>query len=338
MMRCIPSVLAFALSSSLLSACGGDAAGSVPPGTSGGTPAQGASNQTQTAQASAGQSASAKYQPVPSFLLGLSYATLDPDQSPPGANVSGCRPTIAHPYPVVLVHGTVEDMEDNFGAIAPILADDGYCVYALNYGGSPGSVFQATGAIASSAQTVAAFVKAVLAQTGSPKVDMVGHSQGGMLLEYIAKLDGLAPKIHNLVALDPSTHGTTVDGIDTLGKEVPGSGGIVDGALSGSCQACVDQLTGSAALAPLDAPPIAQPGPTYTVIETQTDEVVTPPSSAFIEEPGVTNEYIQSFCPADTAEHLDTPYDLVTIQLMLNALTPALAQAPNCSLEFPLPA
>jgi len=79
MMRCIPSVLAFALSSSLLSACGGDAAGSVPPGTSGGTPAQGASNQTQTAQASAGQSASAKYQPVPSFLLGLSYATLDPD-------------------------------------------------------------------------------------------------------------------------------------------------------------------------------------------------------------------------------------------------------------------
>jgi triacylglycerol esterase/lipase EstA (alpha/beta hydrolase family) len=271
-----------------------------------------------------------KYPIEPSFLAGLLAAANDPNASPAGANVP-CTLTSAHPYPVVLVHGTLEDMKDNFGAISPILANNGYCVYALNYGASPGALFAGVDSVPSSAVTIAGFVRSVLAATHASKVDLVGHSQGGLQLEYVAKLEGLAPYIDELIALDPSTHGTLLSGLVLLADAIPGANGIVGSA----CQACVDQETGSAALAPLDAPPIAQRGPKYTVIETTTDEVITPPSSAFIEEAGVTDEYIQQFCWFDAAEHINTPYDLVTIQLILNALDPAAAQAPNCWLEYP---
>jgi triacylglycerol esterase/lipase EstA (alpha/beta hydrolase family) len=273
---------------------------------------------------------SSTYAIEPSFFAGLMAALKTPNGAPSGANVS-CALTSAHPYPVVLVHGTAEDMEDNFGAISPILANNGYCVYALNYGGTPGALFQAVGSVPSSAVTIANFIQSVLASTGASKVDLVGHSQGGMQLEYVAKLEGQAPYIDKLVALDPSTHGTLLSGLVLLADLIPGANGLV-GAI---CQGCVDQEVGSKALAPLDKPPIAQPGPKYTVIETTQDEVITPPSSAFINERGVTNEYIQQFCWFDSAEHINTPYDLVTIQLILNALDPATAQKPNCSLEYP---
>src|ERR1700759_1693980 len=54
--------------------------------------------------------------------------------SPPGANTFACRPTAAHPRPVVLVHGTFEDMANNWQALSPLLSNNGYFVFALNYG------------------------------------------------------------------------------------------------------------------------------------------------------------------------------------------------------------
>ena len=50
-----------------------------------------------------------------------------------GAN-TGCSPSPRHPYPVVLVHGTAEDEGSNWVSLAPLLANNGYCVYAFNYG------------------------------------------------------------------------------------------------------------------------------------------------------------------------------------------------------------
>ena len=58
--------------------------------------------------------------------------------SPPGANDFSCRPTKARPFPVVLVPGTFESRLKNWSTLSPVLADAGYCVFALNYGETDG--------------------------------------------------------------------------------------------------------------------------------------------------------------------------------------------------------
>jgi triacylglycerol esterase/lipase EstA (alpha/beta hydrolase family) len=282
----------------------------------------------------AGAASGATYTPTPSLSAGLAAAALDPTGSPPGANVA-CTPTSAHPYPVVLIHGTFGDMIGSWGAVSAFLANAGYCVYALNYGGaSPTNPIQATGPVPTSAQQVAAFVQQVRAATGAAKVDLVGHSQGGMIAEYYAKLLGGAAFVHRIVALSPTTHGTTLDGIGILASFIPGASALV----GSFCQACVDQTVGSPVIAALDSGPIAQPGVGYTVIETLNETVVTPVGSSFIRETGVKNEYVQSFCPLDTVDHVNLPYDRVVIRLVMNALDPGTAQQPNCFVEFPFPA
>ena len=76
-----------------------------------------------------------------------------PTVPPPGADNFSCQPSAAHPYPVVLVNGTFANMNSNWRAASPLLADNGYCVFAFNYGGAmPSSDIQSTGEIAASAQ------------------------------------------------------------------------------------------------------------------------------------------------------------------------------------------
>ncbi len=70
-------------------------------------------------------------------IYGYSHAS--PTASPPGANDWSCRPSAAHPDPVILVHGTFGDMSDSWQALSPLLYDNGYCVFALNYGSYNGS-------------------------------------------------------------------------------------------------------------------------------------------------------------------------------------------------------
>jgi hypothetical protein len=63
-------------------------------------------------------------------------ASLNPlfyNASPAGANVS-CKPSAAHPDPVVLVEGTFASMFNSFSAISPDLVNNGYCVFAFNFG------------------------------------------------------------------------------------------------------------------------------------------------------------------------------------------------------------
>jgi triacylglycerol esterase/lipase EstA (alpha/beta hydrolase family) len=259
----------------------------------------------------------------------LGYAQASPTASPPGANNWSCRPSAAHPRPVVLVHGTFADMSDSWQALSPLLVDNGYCVFALNYGAADGSGAYGVygiGDIAASAAQLASFVDRVLAATGATQVDMVGHSQGGMMPRYYIKELGGASKVHTLVGLAPSNHGTTLDGLATLSGYLPGAAQFT-GSL---CEACAQQEAGSSFLTALNAGGDTVAGVSYTVIESEYDEVVTPYTSAFLSGPDTTNITLQDQCPLDFGEHLSMPYDHIADTDVLNALDPTHPQTPAC--------
>jgi pimeloyl-ACP methyl ester carboxylesterase len=256
------------------------------------------------------------------FIAGATATAFSPDTPPPGANVP-CQLTATHPYPVILVHGTLANMDDNWQAASPLLANNGYCVYAFNYGGSsPTSPLQATGDIAASAAQLASFVNTVLAQTGASKVDLVGHSQGGMMPRYYINFLGGAAKVNDFVAFAPSNYGTTLDGLTQLASLL-GVTSQINGTLTSFCQACVEQEQGSAFLANLNKTPTVA-GPKYTVIESVDDEVVTPYTNAFLPAaPNVTNITVQNQCFLDGSDHLEIAADPIAMADMLNALDPA---------------
>jgi triacylglycerol esterase/lipase EstA (alpha/beta hydrolase family) len=235
---------------------------------------------------------------------------------------------------VILVHGTFEDMSNNWQALSPLLVNNGYCVYALNYGSSNGSGalgIYGTGGIANSGSELAHFVEVVLAATGASQVDIVGHSQGGMMPRYYIKFDGGAAKVHTLVGLAPSNHGTTLHGLFTLGSFFPGADSFL-----GLCEACEEQAAGSTFLTSLNAGGETAPGVSYTVIESANDEVVTPYTSAFLSGPSITNITLQSQCSLDQGEHLSMAYDHIADADVLSALDPAHAVTPACTPVLPI--
>src|SRR3954454_17603552 len=169
--------------------------------------------------------------------------------SPPGANDFTCKPTAAHPAPVVLVHGTFEGAADNWATASPKFKAAGYCVFALEYGN------RGTGDIVASAGQLKRFVDAVLAATGARMVSMVGHSQGGMMPRYYLKFLGGLTKVDDLVGLAPSNHGTTNPGAIVAGDTF--------------CPACDQQRAGSPFLVNLNAGDETPGSVSYTAIETR---------------------------------------------------------------------
>jgi triacylglycerol esterase/lipase EstA (alpha/beta hydrolase family) len=268
-----------------------------------------------------GRAARAAY-PVGNIYTGVEAGLFSPNTPPPGANNWGCKPTPQHPYPVILVHGTLENEAFNWQALAPALANAGYCVFTFNYGQTYASlgIFDGLGDIPASAGQLATFVNSVLQATGASRVDIVGHSQGGMMPRYYVKFLGGASKVRQLVGLAPSNHGTTLDGLVNLGSMLGLLGFVNTFVYYLGAPALAEQEVGSSFLATLNSGGDTVPGPRYTVIETSHDEVVTPYTSAFLSGPNVSNVLIQNQCPSDAVGHVGIAYDNVAIQDVLNAL------------------
>ncbi len=263
------------------------------------------------------------------------YAHVSSTAGPPGANNWSCKPSAAHLDPVILVHGTFADMSDSWQALSPLLHNHGYCVFALNYGSYNGSGalgIYATGKIENSARQLSQFVNRVLAATGARKVDLVGHSQGGMMPRYYIKSLGGASKVNALVGLAPSNHGTTLNGLFTLAGYFPGSD-----ALLADCPACQEQEARSSFITHLNAGGETNSSVHYTVIESANDEVVTPYTSAFLAPAvNVHNILLQDQCSLDQGEHLSMPYDRIADADVLTALDPAHPVTPACTPVLPV--
>lgn len=264
--------------------------------------------------------------------------------APPGAN-EPCQPSEEHPYPVVLVHGTFERMAQNWVEVSPRLKNEGYCVFALDYGTN------GLGRIGRSAQELEVFVDRVLRYTGAEKVQVVGHSQGGMMPRYWIKYLGGKSKVEDLVGFAPSNYGTN------LGKATSENSTAQDFGLDpennpdgdNPCYSCDQQGADSRFIKRLNAGDDTPGGGAFTQIATEDDEIIIPFRNCFLKGTERTrdvilqNYYRKYFAdvPMGTpVTHQNIYKDPVAQELMLDALDNPGPVDPDRALqgfELPLP-
>jgi triacylglycerol lipase len=147
-----------------------------------------------------------------------------------------------------------------------------------------------------SAQALGNFVDQVRAQTGAARVDLVGHSEGGLVARTFVKYYGGAAEVDSLVTLGTPNYGTAIANIIrffTLGTCV----GIT---------ACEQMNVGSGFLNDLNAGDDSIGSVQYTNIATVVDELVQPYTTSFLAagDGNITNRTLQSQCWARLPGHL----------------------------------
>jgi triacylglycerol lipase len=149
-----------------------------------------------------------------------------------------------------------------------------------------------------SAPSFETFLQNVLDTTGSAKADVIGHSQGVILVRYAAKFLGAGSRIDTLVSLSGGIYGST------LATSLNTSAGCLGLVL------CQEAATGSDFLKRLNEPNDAIAGVHHVNITTTHDEIATPYTNNFMYGTGdITNVLVQDDCPADPVEHLFLPLD-----------------------------
>ncbi|KAF9928975.1 hypothetical protein BGZ67_006633 [Mortierella alpina] len=238
-----------------------------------------------------------------------------------------CKPSAEKPYPLVLVHGTFMNAATTWAFHGTRFLAKGYCVFQLDYGYVP----QVPGIgglarIENSAEELRKFVDKVLAATKARQVDMLGHSQGGLMpLYYMKRLDGAA-KVHKIGALAPATHGTTASGLVNLSRAVNIYDATAD-ALLKSCRACVEMVHDSPFLTDLYKDGDVSPGVEYFYLGTKYDAVISPYTNSFLQQKNadVTNAAIQDYCVFDRAGHGLLLANALAFNIMDNFFSPSLA-------------
>lgn len=265
-------------------------------------------------------------------------ATMSLESPPAGANDFNCKPSKAHPRPVVLVHGLGATMGENWGYDSPKLAAGGYCVFALTYGvDTRAPFFGGVIPVEQSAHELKGFVRTVLQKTGAKKVDLVGHSEGTFMPQYWLKFLGGAKHVKRYVAMTPLYKGTTLAGLDMI-RDTAAPLGLAEpiiGLVASFCGSCPEFLAGSEMVKKLSEGGPAVPGISYTTIMSRNDELVKPYTSGYLDAPNATNYVLQDVCPTDVSEHVGPAFDPVALQLIFNALDPAHAKPINCGLLPP---
>lgn len=200
------------------------------------------------------------------------------------------RPTLDRPYPIILVHGTISS-KNVWQNLTLRLREDNFVVFCPDYG------VHGTQDIPTSAGDVGAYIEQVLAATGAEQVDIVGHSQGGLLARYWINELGGEDYVHHLVSVASPHQGTTLEGVlgsfmrsDMTQRVAAATVRRVFGA------AGMQQVVGSPVMETLAASPETRPFIRYTNFATRNDSTVVPHDHAFLaesEEALVKNYYLQ---------------------------------------------
>ncbi len=266
----------------------------------------------------------------------------------PGVNDWAAQPAPGL-LPVVLVHGT-ETGWRQWGGLVDALRRDGRAVFALPYGREADSLRGratgfGTGHLAASAGELALFVDRVREHSGAGRVDIVGHSQGGLLGHLYVKWLGGRRTVRHLVTLGAPVHGASPLGRFDAIARAPLVGAGIDALLGPSAR---EQLSISPVIRELSSTPDVVPGVRYTAIVTRYDDTVTPVDRQLLRPPAegddaprhrgvprgagstqvdVTNRYVQDEYPQNRVGHSDLPLDPQVIAMVLDALGRADADA-----------
>jgi len=159
-----------------------------------------------------------------------------------------------------------------------------------------------TGTVAGSARALGRAVDALEVT----RIDLVGHSAGGVVIRYwVAELGG-ADLARRVVTLGSPHHGAEL--AEQLG-----------GLSTADCRgACAELRPGSQLLRDLNAGDETPGDASWTAIWTARDETVTPPESATLA--GATNVLVQDVCPGEQVSHGGLVRAALPLALTLAAL------------------
>ncbi|XGU18982.1 esterase/lipase family protein [Rhodococcus sp. 3Y1] len=110
------------------------------------------------------------------------------------------------------MHGTAANRQTNWGVLAPVLANEGYCVLR-----SPSGIERtsrgrfprpAVSHHSETAQGSCRTSSTTFSATGASKVDLIGHSQGTTVSAYYAKFLGGDTHVSKIVSIAPLWDGS----------------------------------------------------------------------------------------------------------------------------------
>ena len=148
---------------------------------------------------------------------------------------------------------------------------------------------------------------------GSPSVDVVGYSAGGVVARIWVAEQGGGEVARRVVTLGSPHHGTSTAGL---------AAALAPDACPVACRQLVPD---GELLGDLEETP---DGPLWTSVWTDQDEVVTPPDSAALG--GAVDVRLQAVCPDAVVAHGELPDDPLTVGVLLRAIAAQpLTEAPG---------
>lgn len=206
------------------------------------------------------------------------------------------------PNPVLIVAGTLSP-EFALDPLKLRLQADGFTVFTMALPDA------GLGDIAVASQAVATKVDQIRAATGAAKVDLIGHSQGGLENRYYMKFLGGSAKVGTYVSLGTPQYGASAANlISFLGL--------------GNClgiTGCQQMSIGSSFLANLNAGDDTPGSARYVALYTIYDELVQPFTNAKIYD-GAINVSLQSKCPLRVVGHVGLILDGAVYGLIKTSL------------------
>lgn len=167
------------------------------------------------------------------------------------------------------------------------------------------------GDIHANAARLDAYVDEVLRKTGATKVDLVAHSQGGLISRDYIKTLGGAGHVDNLIMMGTPNYGTVLANLaDVFLIDCIGFTG------------CVQQAIGSDYLNALNQGDDTIGSVDYTAITTRYEEVVIPYTSVFLNaaDGNIANITVQDQCWLRAPEHLSLIINGAVVDGVLDAL------------------